>query len=190
VHPDGQSLRVSYGVLNLTHRDSHEWPTPLVPGERYRVRLQLNDCGAVFPAGHRVRLALSTTYWPMVWPAPEEATVTILGGTLDLPVRPPRPAEEEALPPLPPPETAAPDGIERIGLKATTKVHDESGPALLAMRWTETKSRDDWRVRIETSLRLSSTAAAFRLEATLQAYDGDAEICHRTWDSSITRNSV
>jgi predicted acyl esterase len=24
VHPSGESLRVSYGVLNLTHRDSHE----------------------------------------------------------------------------------------------------------------------------------------------------------------------
>jgi predicted acyl esterase len=39
------------------------------------VRLQLNDCGATFPAGHRIRLALSTTYWPMVWPAPHDATV-------------------------------------------------------------------------------------------------------------------
>ncbi|HEX4172723.1 MAG TPA: CocE/NonD family hydrolase, partial [Acetobacteraceae bacterium] len=29
VHPDGASLRVSYGVLNLTHRDGHESPTPL-----------------------------------------------------------------------------------------------------------------------------------------------------------------
>ena len=74
-----QSLRVSFGVLNLTHRDSHAAPSPLVPGERYRVRLQLNDCGATFPAGHRIRLALSTAYWPMVWPAPHDATVTILG---------------------------------------------------------------------------------------------------------------
>ena len=73
VHPSGESLRVSFGVLNLTHRDSHAAPSPLVPGERYRVRLQLNDCGATFPAGHRIRLALSTAYWPMVWPAPHDA---------------------------------------------------------------------------------------------------------------------
>ena len=33
-------------MLNLTHRDGHAAPSPLVPGERYRVRLQLNDCGA------------------------------------------------------------------------------------------------------------------------------------------------
>ena len=73
VHPDGASLRVSYGMLNLAHRDGHEAPAPLVPGRRYRVRIQLNDAGAVFPAGHRIRVALSTTYWPMIWPAPEKA---------------------------------------------------------------------------------------------------------------------
>ena len=32
VHPDGASLRVSFGILNLAHRDGHEAPTPLVPG--------------------------------------------------------------------------------------------------------------------------------------------------------------
>jgi putative CocE/NonD family hydrolase len=60
VHPTGESLRVSFGVLNLTHRDSHADPTPLVPGQRYQVRIQLNDAGSTFPAGHRIRLALST----------------------------------------------------------------------------------------------------------------------------------
>ena len=52
VHPSGESLRVSFGILNLTHRDSHETPSPLVPGQRYQVRIQLNDAGVVFPAGH------------------------------------------------------------------------------------------------------------------------------------------
>ena len=87
VHPDGASLRVSYRILNLTHRDGHDTPALLVPGHPYRVRIQLNDAGAVFPAGHRIRVALSTTYWPMIWPSPEKATVTVFGGTLDLPVR-------------------------------------------------------------------------------------------------------
>ena len=44
----------------------------------------------------------------MIWPAPEAATVTIFGGTLDLPVRPPQ-AATIALPPLPGPETATPE---------------------------------------------------------------------------------
>jgi uncharacterized protein len=108
VHPDGSSLRVSYGVLNLTHRDGHAAPAPMVPGQRTRVRIQLNDAGFRFPAGHRVRLALSTTYWPMVWPTPEVATVTVFTGTgtLALPVRPAQPDEMNWQPP--PPEAASP----------------------------------------------------------------------------------
>jgi len=39
VRPDGTSLRISYGVLNLARRDGPEKPTPLEPGRRYRVRL-------------------------------------------------------------------------------------------------------------------------------------------------------
>jgi len=66
VHPSGESLRITYGVLNLTHRDGNEKPAPLTTGERYRVRIQLNDAGSVFPAGHKERLALSTLYWPMI----------------------------------------------------------------------------------------------------------------------------
>ena len=82
VHPSGELLRVSYGVLNLTHRESHEQPALLAIGERYRVRIQLNDAGSVFLAGHKVRLAISTAYWPMIWPSPETATVLIFAGRL------------------------------------------------------------------------------------------------------------
>src|SRR5690349_518494 len=89
VHPSGESQRLSYGVLNLTHRYGHEQPTPLTTGQRYRVHVKLNDAGGIIPAGHKVRLAISTAYWPMVWPSPQRATVTIFAGALDRPVRPP-----------------------------------------------------------------------------------------------------
>src|SRR5262249_16256287 len=133
VHPSGESLRVSYGILNLTHRDGHETPAPLAVGQRYRGRIKLNDARWVFPPGHRIRLALSTAYWPMIWPAPELATLLISGGTLDLPVRPPQ-ATDALLPPLPGPESAPPekptrlrrgdmriDRIDRIGLELGTE---------------------------------------------------------------------
>jgi putative CocE/NonD family hydrolase len=89
VAPDGTSVRVSYGVLNLTHRDSHAEPTPLVPGRVYSVRFALNAAGHVFAPGRRIRLALSTSYWPTLWPSPERATLTLdcAGSALDLPVR-------------------------------------------------------------------------------------------------------
>jgi len=98
VAPDGASTRVTFGVLNLTHRDGHAAPRPMVPGERTTIRVQLNDVAYAFLPGHRVRLALSTDYWPMVWPSPEAVTVTVQEGSsaLELPVRPPRP-EDAAL---------------------------------------------------------------------------------------------
>ncbi len=90
IAPDGSATRITYGVLNLTHRDSHEHPEALSPGKRYRVSLRLDDIAYAVPPGHRVRVALSTNYWPMIWPAPEVATVTLLEGTssLSLPLRP------------------------------------------------------------------------------------------------------
>ena len=205
VRPDGTSLRLSYGVLNLSHRDSHAAPAPLTPGARTTVRLQLNDCGASVPAGHRLRLALSTSYWPMVWPAPETATLTILAGSLDLPVRP---AVSESLPDFPPVETAPADkprplrpGVvvwDRMGgLEIGTQWHwDEDiregdpASAAIAMRRTETIARGDWRVSVETAMRMSCTREAFRLEASLTAFEGEAEVCRRIWDRTIERDLV
>ncbi|MEX2649140.1 MAG: CocE/NonD family hydrolase [Alphaproteobacteria bacterium] len=109
VAPDGSSTRVSFGLLNLTHRDSHEHPTPLEPGRTYIVRIALDDTAYAFVPGHRIRLAVSTAYWPMVWPSPEPVTAKLRTGvsTLALPVRTPRPedgrvpfATAEATPPL------------------------------------------------------------------------------------------
>jgi len=206
VHPDAASLRVSFGVLNLTHRDGHAAPAPLVPGQRYTVRIQLNDAGSVFPVGHRIRVALSTTYWPMVWPAPDNATVTLFGGSLDLPVRVPS-AADALLPVLPEPETAPPEPttnirqgvvrIDRLGLELGTEGNfnahiDENDPlsAATEMRQTQTVSRGTWQIRIETQLRLSCTHDEFLIRATMRACEGDTEICHRSWDSSVPRHLV
>lgn len=67
VWPDGRSTLITRGVLNLTHRDSHEMPRPLEPGRRYQVRIGLNSIAYAVPAGHRLRLAASPTYWPWLW---------------------------------------------------------------------------------------------------------------------------
>src|SRR5262249_59108237 len=80
VHPSGESLRVSYGVFNLTHRDGHDKPALLAVGQRYRVRIQLNDAGSGFPAGHRGRLGPSPAYRPVAWPASRSAAFPLWGG--------------------------------------------------------------------------------------------------------------
>src|SRR5262249_54429463 len=99
----------SYGVLNLSHRESHLAPSALVPGQRYRLRIQLNDVGYRFLSGHRVRIAISTAYWPTIWPQAEAATITFYSGSsqLLLPVRNRR-AEDNQLPDFGPAEGAMP----------------------------------------------------------------------------------
>jgi hypothetical protein len=110
VAPDDSATRVSYGLLNLTHRESDEHPSPLDPGTTYRVTVKLKHIAQRFPAGHSIRLSISTVYWPVAWPAPEPVKLTVhLGESrLTLPVRPPRPAEDAAVPPFLHPEAAPP----------------------------------------------------------------------------------
>jgi putative CocE/NonD family hydrolase len=113
VLPDGAATRVSYGVLNLTHRDGHERPEPLVPGETYAVRVPLKHVAQRFTSGHRVRLAISSSYFPLIWPAPEAVTLTVhtAGSRLELPVRTASPADAD-LPEFPAPESAQPLAVE------------------------------------------------------------------------------
>jgi hypothetical protein len=56
------------------------------------------------------------------------------------------------------------------------------------MQRTQTIQRDTWQVRIETAMRLSCTRDAFLLRASLRAWEGDREVCHREWDKSIPRD--
>jgi uncharacterized protein len=105
--PDGAAERVSYGLANLTHDAGHTRWAPLVPGRRYVAEIALNDAAHAFAPGHRLRVALSTCYWPVVWPSPEPVTLSVFAGSgwLELPVRPPR-AEDAALRAFEPPEAA------------------------------------------------------------------------------------
>jgi len=110
VFPDGTSARVSYGVLNLTHRGSHEHPEPIAPGQRAEALVKLNDIAHSFPVGNRVRIAVSTAYWPIVWPAPQAVTLGVYAGAsmLELPIRPSRPGDAD-LRPFGPPEAGPGD---------------------------------------------------------------------------------
>ena len=84
VAPDGASTLVSWGMLNLTHRDGHEVPRDLMPGERYEVELALNAIGQRFPRGARLRVAVSQAYWPHAWPSPEPVTLALDVGACEL----------------------------------------------------------------------------------------------------------
>jgi putative CocE/NonD family hydrolase len=238
VAPDGTSTRVTYGLLNLTHRDGHDRPQPLEPSKRYQIMVKLNDIAHVFPAGHSIRLAISTSYWPIAWPSPEPAKITVHSGvsTLELPVREPAPGDA-ALPPFATPEwgpvrehvklihapfrrrverdlttneliyTLESDGgelggaalahIEAIGLDIGHHMRKrfcigETDPlsARSELAQQTILRRGNWSIRVESDTRLSATATAFRIVATLTAFEGDKSVFERSWDEEIPRDLV
>jgi len=97
VAPDDRATRVTYGLLNLTHRDSHEEPEELEIDRPYTLKLRLNHVAQVFPSGHRIRLSISTSYWPLAWPPPEPVKLVLgtANSRLILPVREPQSSDRD-----------------------------------------------------------------------------------------------
>lgn len=77
VAPDGRSLLVSWGLLNLRRSGDFRADRALRPGAWIRRRLPLRACGHRLAAGHRWRLALSASYWPHAWPGAASAAVEV-----------------------------------------------------------------------------------------------------------------
>ncbi|POX41766.1 peptidase S15 [Streptomyces sp. Ru73] len=112
VAPDGSSTLVTRGVLNLLTRHGRDRPVAWMPGTTEDVTFELNGIGHAFPAGHRIRVALSSAYWPWIWPhAGSEAgwTVDPAASSIELPVRAPRADEPEIS--FEAPEQSAPLGV-------------------------------------------------------------------------------
>jgi hypothetical protein len=155
IAPDGSSLQVSKGVLNLTHRDGHENPEPLEPGALYQVEVKLDVAGHRLLPGHHWRLAVSPTYWPMTWPSPRAVTLRVRTGKpscLHLPVRPPQPGDTE-LSSFPEPE------------RCPTMLHEERQPE----RRTRTVKEDVGEGRLDTH-DLSDHGLTSLTETGLEAY--------------------
>ncbi|MEV4612785.1 CocE/NonD family hydrolase [Kitasatospora sp. NPDC049258] len=116
VAPDGSSALVTRGVLALTARHGPDRVADWEPGAVAEVEVQLAGIAHAFPAGHRIRLALSSAYWPWVWPQPEAAGFEVDPGhsSLTLPVR--HLAADIGSPPIAfePPEQAAALGVEHV----------------------------------------------------------------------------
>jgi putative CocE/NonD family hydrolase len=160
VAPDGRSTFVTRGLLNATRRDSLREPEPLVPGRVYELRIELDCCAWVFPAGHRLRLVVAGGDWPNIWPAPLPSTHAIYRGPehpsrLELPVAPPAtgPAPQFA----PPPELRTLSPVESSGgafrvienvHEQTVIVHRESGlrRAIMPYDATELTTSSSWRL--------------------------------------------
>ncbi len=104
----GESWLVAWGLLNLSHRDGHEHPAPLEPGHAYALTIPLAFTAHRFAAGSRIRAALSESLWPLVWPSPRNATLTVdlSEARLALPVRAPAQVEADMPIPMAPPQAS------------------------------------------------------------------------------------
>lgn len=64
VYPDGRSMLVADGILRMRFRESNRSPALLRPGRVYEIEIDLGHTAMVFNAGHRIRLAVSSSNHP------------------------------------------------------------------------------------------------------------------------------
>lgn len=134
VAPDGAGTRVSYGLLNLTHLKGHESPEPLEPGRIYQAEVPLKHVAQTFRPGHRIRLGISTSYFPIAWPSPEPVRLNIFPARSRL-VLPLRNGGQTPAPGFPPARAASP-----------LDVNFETRPAT---SWSVTEDRTTGRVSVD-----------------------------------------
>jgi hypothetical protein len=130
VAPDGTSWFVTRGILDLAHRADAGAPTGEPVGEPFEVTVATVHTSAVFAAGHRIRVTLAGTDFPVVLPPPQPVQLTVHTGPRStgrvlLPVVPPRRDDRTlAIPgagPPPPPGTWVRDvARHRVERRATT----------------------------------------------------------------------
>jgi predicted acyl esterase len=84
VAPDGTSARVTFGLQRVRRPPQH------APGERFQLDMPLKGVAYRFSPGCRVRVALSSAYWPMAWSEPVGGGLTLwpAGAVMTLPAMP------------------------------------------------------------------------------------------------------
>ena len=190
LRPDGTSALISHGFLNLRHHLSHETPEDLAPGRSIEVMITLDHCAYRLPEGHRLRVAVSTAYWPFIWPDAEAAGVTLTAGLLALPVRPTANGDETA---FAPPEAAAPWDAEVLRPPAMTREVQQSPDGTRTIRietddgltrdrahglTTGSVCREDWQIRPDDPL---SASANIRWVTVLERGDWRIRTVCRAW---------
>lgn len=115
VTPDGISARITFAVRRIRR------PEGVDAGQRFSCEIDLKSVAYSFSPGNRIRVAFSTTYWPMVWPEHGQAAVTIHPESAVL-ILPGLPAQTAFDPPaFGPPSCARPIASEEITQGATVR---------------------------------------------------------------------
>jgi putative CocE/NonD family hydrolase len=65
VYPDGTSMLIEYGIQRARYRESETHPTLIEPGKIYQYTIHVWPTSNLFKAGHRIRLEISSSNFPM-----------------------------------------------------------------------------------------------------------------------------
>ncbi|SCF77249.1 CocE/NonD family hydrolase [Streptomyces sp. Ncost-T10-10d] len=139
IAPDGSSTLVTRGALNLSARHGRDraddWPV----GGTEDVTFDLNGIGHTFPPGHRIRLAVSSSYWPWIWPQAGSVGFTLDadGSFVELPVR--RHTEDPAI------RFEEPEQSEPLGVVHPVTL-DGQRPERLVVRDV---AKGEWRLEVD-----------------------------------------
>jgi uncharacterized protein len=81
IAPDGTVTQITGAGLNGAQRESMTEPRDLEPGKVYPLDIEIHLTSWVFTKGHRIRVAIANSLWPMVLPTPYAMTTSLeLGG--------------------------------------------------------------------------------------------------------------
>lgn len=89
VDPSGQVSLVTGAVLNGSQRESRLEPSFLEPNQTYDLSFDLHFTTWTFRPGHKIRLSISNSQFPMIWPTPKHMTMSLHLGkntSIDLPL--------------------------------------------------------------------------------------------------------
>nr|QIY77166.1 hypothetical protein HEP84_30025 [Streptomyces sp. RLB1-33] len=140
VAADCSSTLVTRGALNLSARYGSDQAVSWKPGSTEDVVFDLTAIGYAFPPGHRIRLSLSSAYWPWIWPQPGSTVGFALdpaASSLELPVRA---RESDPGITFEEPEQSGPLGV------TSPATLDEPRPERLVARDV---ARGEWRVEVD-----------------------------------------
>ena len=77
INENGDSNLVTFGILNFNQINGKNINYKIKANKKYKVNLNLNDTGYAFKKNNKIRISISTSYWPMAWPLPEKFKLTI-----------------------------------------------------------------------------------------------------------------
>ncbi|MFE9097917.1 CocE/NonD family hydrolase [Streptomyces sp. NPDC007264] len=181
VAPDGTSVLVTRGVLDLSARAGGDRTASRAPGATEDVVVELGGTGHAFPPGHRIRLAVSSVYWPWLWPQPGAEAGLVLdpsGSRLELPVR-----TAQSGPPL---VFGEPEHAEPLGVSSPATL-DEPRPSRLVVRDV---AKGEWRLELAPCregvlVYPDGLEVAEDARETYTVEDADPLTARARWDRSV-----